>query len=243
MEQQPCSVILFDDRPFLLHQHRRNNLFIIPTAAGDEGDDGGLKRSQAGVISSGLNVRAFKNIPLGIEKRDAGGGRAVGRVRVIGGLQRRNRKSVEMIVLGKRESVVTRLQEERDGFGEKVVGAEVVGEEVGERAEVRVFMGGDEDLDVGGVAEFLKELAAMAAGGGGDGEGVEVGLDVVGHVGEEELFGVDGVVEGEAGELHVHAHEDATGGAESDGGDGKVGDGRTGEGLSRGNEGREEFGD
>ena len=51
-----------------------------------------------------------------------------------------NRKSVEMIVLGKRESVVTRLQEERDGFGEKVVGAEVVGEEVGERAEVRVFM-------------------------------------------------------------------------------------------------------
>lgn len=148
-----------------------------------------------------------------------------------------------MIILGKRESVVTRLQEERDGFGEKVVGAEVVEEEVGERAEVRVFMGGDEDLDVRGVAEFLKELAAMAAGGGGDGEGVEAGLGVVGHVGEEELFGVDGVVEGEAGELHVHAHEDAAGGGESDGGDGKVGDGRTGEGLSRGNEGREEFGD
>lgn len=108
---------------------------------------------------------------------------------------------------------MARLQEERRGFGEKIVGAEAVGEEVGERGEVRVGVGGDQDLDVGGVAEFLEELPAVAARGGGDSEGVEAGLAVECEVREEELLGVDGVVEGETRELHVDADEYAAGGA------------------------------
>lgn len=123
---------------------------------------------------------------------------------------------------------MARLQEKGFALGEKVVGTEVVGEQVGERGEARVWVGGDEDLDVGGVAEFLEELAAVAAGGGGDGERVEGGLGVEGHVGEEELLGVDGVVEGEAGELDVDADEGAAGGAEAYGGDVEVGDGGAG---------------
>jgi len=102
-------------------------------------------------------------------------------VGAIGGLQRGKREIRVGVVgngSGEREGVVARLQEERSGFGEKIVGAEAVGEEVGERGEVRVRVGGDQDLDVGGVAEFLEELAAVAAGGGGDGEGVEAGLAV-----------------------------------------------------------------
>lgn len=72
-----------------------------------------------------------------------------------------------------------------------------------------ILVGSNEDLKIGGVSEFLKELAAVAAGGGGDGKGEEAGGAVDGEIGEEELLGVDGVMEGDAGEFQVDAEEDA----------------------------------
>lgn len=94
-----------------------------------------------------------------------------------------------------------------------------------------ILVGRDEDLEVGGVAELLQELAAVAAGGGGDSEGEEAGGAVDGEVGEEELLGVDGVVEGGADEFQVDAGEDAAVGGQADGADVVVGDERAGEVL------------
>lgn len=51
------------------------------------------------------------------------------------------------------------------------------------------------------------------------------------EVGGEELLGVDGVVEREAGELEVDADEDTAVGGEADGGDWVGGDGRASQGL------------
>lgn len=74
----------------------------------------------------------------------------------------------------------------------------------------------------------------MATRGGGNDEAVETGLRIEGEVGEEELLGVNGLVEGETGELEVDADEDAAGRAETDGGDWEVGNGGASEGLSGG---------
>lgn len=141
------------------------------------------------------------------------------------------------------QPVVVGLQEKGSTIGEEIVGSEAVWEEVGERGELVGVVGGYEELDVLGVAELLEELAAVAAGGGGDGEGGEGGLAVEGEVGYEELFGVDGVVEGEAGEFEVDADVDPTRGSDSDGGDPEVGDWWAGEGAGGVDEGREELGE
>lgn len=106
-----------------------------------------------------------------------------------------------------------------------------------------VGFGGYEKVDVGGVAHLLEKLAAVAAGGGGDGEVVEVGLGIEGEICEEELLGVDGLVEGEAGELEVDADEDSAGGSEPHGADVVAGDGRAGEALGGGDERGEELED
>ena len=75
----------------------------------------------------------------------------------------------------------------------------------------------------------------MAAGGGGDGEVGEGRLGIEGEVGEEELLGVDGVVEREVEELDVYAEEDAAGdAADADGANVEVGDGCAGEALGGG---------
>ena len=78
---------------------------------------------------------------------------------------------------------------------------EPVWEEVRELREFRVCVRGYDEFDVGGAAEFLEELAAVAARGGGDGEGKEVRLAVQEEVCYEELFGVDSGVEREAWEF------------------------------------------
>lgn len=54
----------------------------------------------------------------------------------------------------------------------------------------------DVDLEGRRVTEFLKELSAVAARGGGDGECNEAGATVDGEVREEKLLGVDGMVKG-----------------------------------------------
>lgn len=59
-----------------------------------------------------------------------------------------------------------------------------------------VVRGGYEELDIGGATELLEELAAMAARGGGDGEVFKKRLRIEGEVGDKELLGVDGMVEG-----------------------------------------------
>nr|GMC65415.1 PRA1 family protein F3-like [Ipomoea batatas] len=143
------------------------------------------------------------------------------------------------------------LEEERGFVVEKIEGSEMAGEELGQGCEGDVTgfgddvifgLGGDEDLEGGRVAELLEELAAVAAGGGGDGEGDEAGPAVGEEIGDEELLGVDGVGEREAGELHVDSDEDAAVGGEANGGDAEVGDGRTGECLSWLHESRKEMG-
>jgi hypothetical protein len=94
---------------------------------------------------------------------------------------------------------------------------------------------GDEEVEGGGVTEFLVELAAVATRSGGDGEVRDGRLGIEGEIGEEELFGVDGVVEREVWKLNVDAEEDAAGGsAEADGANVEVRDGCTGEALGRG---------
>ena len=59
----------------------------------------------------------------------------------------------------------------------------------------KILVRGYTDLNGVGVAEFLEELAAMATGGGGDGEGDKGGAFVDGEVGEKGLFCVDRMVE------------------------------------------------
>ena len=135
------------------------------------------------------------------------------------------------------------LQEKGSALGEEIVGTEAVWEEVGERGELVGLVGGYEKLDVLGVAELLEELAAVAAGGGRDCEGGERGLAVEGEVGYEELFGVDGVVEREAGEFEVDTDVDPTRGSDSDGGDPEVRDWWAGEGAGAVHEGGEELGE
>ena len=62
---------------------------------------------------------------------------------------------------------------------------------------------------------------------------MESGFRMEEEIGEDQLFGVEGVVEGETGKLEVDVNEDATWVADTDGGDGKVGDWRASEGFSR----------
>ncbi|WRX35228.1 hypothetical protein QQP08_027715 [Theobroma cacao] len=83
----------------------------------------------------------------------------------------------------KRQPISVRLEEKRDVFFEQIIRAEPV-------------RGGYEELDIGGATELLEELAAMAARGGGDGEVFKKRLRIEGEVGDKELLGVDGMVEG-----------------------------------------------
>lgn len=76
-----------------------------------------------------------------------------------------------------------------------------------QRCELWIRFGSYEDFYVGCVTEFLDELAAVTARGGGDGEGMEIGFRVEREVCEEELFGVDGVVKWEVREFEVNADE------------------------------------
>lgn len=52
------------------------------------------------------------------------------------------------------------------------------------------------DLEIRTVSEFLKELSAVAAGGGGYSECEEAGAAVDGEVGYQKLLGVDRVMKG-----------------------------------------------
>lgn len=74
------------------------------------------------------------------------------------------------------------------------------------------------------MAEFLEELAAMATGGGGDGEGDKGGAFVDGEVGEKGLFCVDRMVEWKRWEFEVYADVNTAISAESHSGDMEVGD-------------------
>lgn len=108
---------------------------------------------------------------------------------------------------------------------------------------VGIGFGGYEEIDVLGVADLLEELAAVATRSRGDGEVAKVGFGIEGEISEEELLGVDGVVERKGGELEVDAEEDAAGGAETDGSNVVVGDRGTGEALGGVDKGREELED
>lgn len=83
----------------------------------------------------------------------------------------------------------------------------------------------------------------MPAGCGGDGDVFEAGLCVDEEVGDEELLGVDGVVERETRQLDVAAEENPARGSIPDGPDVELGDERAGQGLRRLDEGREELED
>jgi len=244
VNQQPRRALLFNDGILLLHQDRTHNLVVVAAAAGDECDEGCLNGAQAGIKGGGFHVGTFKNIAMAVEKSHTRGGATVGCMRVVGGLQSRSLQLIigqVLVVEGEGEGVVVGFQEKGSFKGEKVVGTEPLREQVREWPELCCGLRGYQDLDVGGGAEFLEELPAVPAGGGGDGKGNQVGLCIQGEVGDQELFGVDGVVEGEPRELQVHAHQDAAGGGQAHGGDGELGDGGAGQGLGGGDQGGEEF--
>jgi hypothetical protein len=56
-------------------------------------------------------------------------------------------------------------------------------------------------LYIRGVADFLKELTAVATRGGGDSNVFEGGFCIKSEIGDEELFGVDRMMEREAREF------------------------------------------
>lgn len=68
----------------------------------------------------------------------------------------------------------------------------------------------NEDLNIRSAPDFLEELAAMATWVGRDDDVFEAGVRVERQIGDEELLGVDGVVEWESWEFHIHAYEDAS---------------------------------
>jgi hypothetical protein len=65
----------------------------------------------------------------------------------------------------------------------------------------------DQDAKALSVPHLLKELPAVAAGSRGNGQNPNLRLAMLHRVEKQELLGVDGVVEGQAGELEVHATE------------------------------------
>lgn len=71
----------------------------------------------------------------------------------------------------------------------------------------------------------------MATWSGGDGHVVETGFSIECKIGDEELFGVNGVVEREAWELEIGSKEDAAGGSKADGTDVVAGYGGAGQGA------------
>ena len=73
-----------------------------------------------------------------------------------------------------------------------------------------VFGGSYEDLDTGGTAELLEELAAMAARGSGDGEIFKKRFRIEGKVGDEELLSMDGIVEWKTREFQIDSEKDPT---------------------------------
>lgn len=98
-----------------------------------------------------------------------------------------------------------------------------------------------EDLDIGGATELLEELAAMAARGGGNSQVSKTWFRIEGKVGDEELLGVDGLVEGETREFKIDPEKDPTRGSHSDCSDVVVRDWRASQGLGGFDQRREEL--
>ena len=78
-------------------------------------------------------------------------------------------------------------------------------------------MAGHEDVDAHRAVDLLEELAAVAAGHVGDGDGAQRGLPRGGGVGHEELLRVDGVAQRDAVELDANADVDAAAGTQPHG--------------------------
>lgn len=119
-----------------------------------------------------------------------------------------------------------------------------MGKEIGQGREFAgLRFGGDEEIDIGGVADLLDKLPAVAAGGGGDGQVLKMWLRIEGEIDEEELLSVDRMMKRQVRELEVDADEDPAGGAEAHGANVVLGDGRAGENFGRGNKRGEELED
>lgn len=98
------------------------------------------------------------------------------------------------------------------------------------------------DLNIGCAANLLQELPAMSTRVSGDDDVGERGKGWVNRdVGDEELLGVDGVVEGQSWEFEIDSDEDAAVCGQAGGGDGETGDRGAGEGEGGGGEGGEEL--
>jgi len=97
------------------------------------------------------------------------------------------------------QGVVVRLEDEGHILLEEIVGPEGTKEEGRHRAPLGhvalLDVAGHEDLDARCAADLLEELAAVAAGHVGDGDGAQRGLPRGGGVGHEELLRMDGVAQ------------------------------------------------
>ena len=85
-------------------------------------------------------------------------------------------------------------------------------------------MAGHEDVDAHRAVDLLEELAAVAAGHVGDGDGAQRGLPRGGGVGHEELLRMDGVAQRDAAELDADADVDAAAGVQPHGAHAEVRD-------------------
>ncbi len=65
---------------FHLNQNAGDDVFVTAAVVDDEGDECGLRGSQAGIVGGGFGVRAFVDISVSVDNRYAGGTTAVRRV-------------------------------------------------------------------------------------------------------------------------------------------------------------------
>ena len=127
---------------------------------------------------------------------------------------------------------------------EEIARAERLRNEARKRPELSLrSVGGDKDLDLRRAAKLLEKLAAVAAGDGGDGDVGDPPLAACYRVDDEELLGVDRLVQGHARKLKIHPQVDSPADSQSGGADAEIGDRRASESLRGGNEKGEELGD
>uniref|UniRef100_A0A0A9E593 CDA1 n=1 Tax=Arundo donax TaxID=35708 RepID=A0A0A9E593_ARUDO len=230
VQEDPGRRLLRHRRPLLLHERRRHHVPGGDASSCYHRNDGRLDGAQCRVVGCRLQAAPGVDPPVAVSHREPRGALTVRRMRRPSGrlrglsqslLQVAGNEAIRNRGDGVAQGVVVRLEDEGDIVREEIVGAEGAEEKRRHRAPLgrAVFLGvgGDKDLDAGGAAHLLEELAAVAARHVGDGDGAQRGFPRGGRVGDEELLGVDGLRQRDAAELEVHADVDAATGAQPHG--------------------------
>jgi len=231
IKEDPGRRLLRHRRLLLLHERRRDHVPGGSASGCHHRDDGRLDGAQRRVVGGGLQAAPGVDPPVTVCHREARRTLAVRRVRRPRGRLRGVPEARVQVAGGEAiggrgddgiaQGVVVRLEDEGHILVEKIVGPKGTEEEGRHRAPLGraalLGVAGHEDLDARRAADLLEELAAVAAGHVGDGDGAQRGLPRGGGVGHEELLRVDGVAQRDAAELEVDADVDAAAGAQPHG--------------------------